>query len=136
MGTTDQGFDSGIRIGTTLGNMETVKVEPRVIFNLGPTVDVVCGDRVPMGYPECVWEYGDIELSGEQYYQLWKQTSGSASGDVYIRIPTREISVATYTPVYATYQGVMRWPEEGVTRGMYNRWLVPELEFTNLVAVS
>lgn len=134
MGQTDQGFDTGVRIGTTVGNMETVKVEPHVEFKLGPTQDVVCGDKLPMGYPVCTWSYPNMELSGQQYYQLWKQTNGAASADVYIRVPTREVDITTYSPIYATYQAVMRWPEEGVVRGLYDRWVVEELEFTNLIA--
>jgi len=136
MGRTDLGFEVGIRIGTSEGTMETVKVEPHVDFRQGLTEDVICGEKKETGYPVCVWTYPGMELSAEQYYQLWKMTSGAASGNVYIRVPTREVALVatTYQVVYATYAAVMRWPEEGLTRGMYDRWVIPEIEFTQLIA--
>lgn len=136
MGQTDLGFQSGIRIGTTLGNMETVKVEPHIEYRPGKTEDVVCGEKKETGYPVCIWTYPDMELSAEQYYQLWKQTNGALSGSVYIRIPTREVElvVSTYQVKYATYSAVMRWPDEGLVQGLYSRWVIPEIEFKTLVA--
>jgi hypothetical protein len=137
MGSDDLGFNTGVRIGTTVGNMETVKIQPHTDFNLGMTEDVVCGEKKEVGYPTVVWTYPDMELDGAQYYQLYKQTAGAASGSVVIRIPTREValSAGTYDPVYATYNAVMRWPDEGITRGRYDRWVVESIEFTNLIAV-
>jgi len=136
MGRTDLGFDTGIRIGVTAGSMETVKVEPIVDFRQGVTEDVVCGESKEVGYPTCLWTYPGMELTAEQYYQLYKHTAGAPSASVYIRVPTREVELVatTYQVVYATYSAVMHWPEEGVMRGLYNRWVVPEIEFTNLIA--
>lgn len=136
MARTDLGFEVGIRIGQTAGSMETVKVEPHVDFRQGQTEDVVCGEKKEVGYPICVWTYPDVELTAEQYYQLYKQTAGAPSASVFIRVPTREVSLqaGTYQVVYATYSAVMRWPDEGVTRGRYSRWVIPEIEFTQLVA--
>lgn len=136
MGKTDLGFETGIRIGPSVGSMETVKVEPYVDFKQGVTEDVICGEKKEVGYPTCLWTYPDTELTAEQYYQLYKQTNGAASASVYIRVPTREVELVatTYQVVYTTYSAVMRWPEEGVVRGIYNRWIIPEIEFTNLIA--
>jgi hypothetical protein len=116
--------------------METVKVEPHVEYALTNKEDVVCGESVPVGFDRVIWTYPNKELSAEQYYQLYKQTDGAASGSVYIRVPTREVSLvgSTYQVTYATYAAVMHWPEEGLTRGKYDRWEIPEIEFTNLVA--
>jgi len=137
MARTDLGFEIGVRIGATQGGMETCKVEPNVEYQLGTKEDVVCGESVPVGYPRVVWTYPGIELTSAQYYQLWNVTQGAASGTAYITVPTRtvELVAGTYQPQYATYQAVMKWPEEGVLLGKYNRWLVSEIEFTNLIAV-
>jgi len=137
MGRTDLGFDNGIRIGATAGSMETVKVEPTVEYALTNKEDVVCGESVPVGFDRVIWTYPGKELSAEQYYQLYKQTAGAASGSCFIRVPTREVSLvgSTYQVTYATYSAVMHWPEEGLLRGKYDRWIIPEIEFTNLIAV-
>lgn len=132
---TDLGFETHVRIGSSVATMTDVKVEPHVEFMLSEEFDkVVCGKTKATGYPRCRWTYPTMLLDGEQYYQLQALVANEASATVYLDIPTNEIDVTTYEPVIGTYQAIMNWPPEGVHRVRYNQWEFPDdgILFTNL----
>ncbi len=135
---TDLGFTTDIKIGSSLDTVEDVKIKPHVEYIPGVDTQqsVDASDRY-VGSPRCRWTYPDRELTGEQYYQLKNLVGQNASATVYIDIPTQTLDTTTYQPVITTYQAIMNWPEEGVTRIMYNRWQIPDdgIIFTQLVAI-
>lgn len=135
---TDLGFATNIKIGASLATIEDVKIEPHVEFFRGEAKEksVSSQDR-NIGSPRCRWTYPDRELTGEQFYQLKNLVGQNASVTVYIDVRTQALDITTYQPIVASYQALMHWPEEGVTRIKYNRWQIPDegILFTQLVAV-
>jgi len=133
---TDLGFATDIRIGSSVGSMEDVRIEPHVEFMQGgeETEKIVCGKVKSVGYPRCRWTYPNMRLTGEQFQQLHSLVGSEMSASVTLDIPVQTIDVTTYQPTIATYNAIMVWPKEGVTREMYNEWVLPDdgILFTNL----
>lgn len=132
---TDLGYKTVVRIGSSIATMADVKIEPHVEFQPGETERTVSGHTKAVGSPRLVWSYPDRRLTGAQYHQLKNLVGDSMSAVVYVDVPVNNLSVTTYAPVVATYQGILQWPAEGVKRVMYNEWTLPDLVITNLVAV-
>jgi hypothetical protein len=130
-----QPWPVSVRIGTTIANMEAVLIEPHVEFMPGTrTTRTLSKQDRWVGAPRCRWTYPDLQLEGEQYYQLKKQLSGGAAGTVYIDIPTQTLNTTTYRPIITAYKAIMHWPLEDVTREQHNRWTLPDdgILFTHL----
>jgi hypothetical protein len=133
--TPGQPWPVSVRIGTTIANMEAVLIEPHVEFMPGTrTTRTLSKQDRWVGAPRCRWTYPDLQLEGEQYYQLKKQLSGGAAGTVYIDIPTQTLNTTTYRPIITAYKAIMHWPLEDVTREQHNRWTLPDdgILFTHL----
>lgn len=130
----DLGRPTAIRIGATSGTRADVKIVPHIEFLPGQIDVTLCGAQRHVGFPRCRWTYPDRELTGEQFYQLKSLVGENASATVYIDVPTQTLDISTYTPVVASYEAIMNWPEEGVIQGLYERWLIPDdgIVFTNL----
>lgn len=132
---TDLGYRTVVRIGSTVGTMEDVKIEPIIEYQPGETERTVSGHTTAVGSPRLIWSYPDRRLTGPQFYQLKNLVGDKMSATVYVDVPVNNLSTSTYGPLVATYQGILQWPSEGVKRIMYNEWELPDIIITNLVAV-
>lgn len=135
----DLGFPVRVRIGTTLGNLEDVKIHPIVEFRVAATGRrTVDGLIVAAEPPSCVWRYPDRRLTAQQYYQLKKFVGDNLSARVVIETTTQETSTTTYVSVVASYNAIMEWPTEGVEEIYKNQWVLPDegIIFTGLTASS
>lgn len=87
-----------------------------------------------MGALRCRLSWDKVELTGQEYYQLRQLVGRNPSAQVYIRLPLDVVDTTSYEPLWYTYQAQFHWPVEGVMQGNYNRWQMPDIELTNLVA--
>lgn len=130
--TDDLGFPTRSKIGTTQFNMQDLKVEPVVTF-MHNTERTVGGGSKRTSL-ECLWEFPDRMLEGDQYYQLKNIMGDSASTPVIIDVVTDEVDAVNYEPIVATYQAIMHWPDpDTVNLVAKNRWEITDgIKFTGL----
>jgi hypothetical protein len=135
---TDLGYTTDVKIGPDVNSVQDVKIEPHVEFLPGISRErTVTSQEKYVGGLRCRWTYPNRQLTGEQYYQLKSLVGEQMSGPVVIDIPTQTMNTATYTPVVATYNAIMHWPEKGVTRVSFNQWQFPNdgILFTQLTSI-
>jgi len=129
----DLGYDWGLKIGTTKFNMLPFRVTPHVEFRPGTERKRdACGGSVWTGPAKCVLTWPEMELEGEQFYQLQSIVGNNPSARVYMDIPTQTLNTTTYQPIVSAYTGILQWPDEGVMMTHFYRWEMPEVEVTNL----
>jgi hypothetical protein len=134
---TQLGFATNVKIGANVNSVEDVKIEPHVEFLPGLVERGTCREDTLVSSARCRWTYPDRLLSGEQFYQLQSLVGEDASASVVIDIPTQTLDLSTYTPEITTYNAIMHWPAEGVTRVAFNLWQFPDegILFTRLASI-
>lgn len=124
-----------ILLGSYDWNMAPLVPEPSVeVFYSGDPAMALDKSNRGLGSLRCRLSWNKIELTGEEYYQLRRLVGRNPSGAVFIRIPTDHVSPVDYQPVWYTYQAELHWPGEGVMQGLYNRWIMPDVELSHLRA--